>query len=744
MRRLLFTLLTIEISLGMISCRLDSPHVLVLVKEGQAQCEIILREQASEIQKLAANDLQMYLQKMSGARVAATSSVQNSNDNLIYIGKGDHLAANGIDLTGLDLRRDGFIIKSQPGKIFITGETSWGTANGVYAFIEEHLGVKWYMPGEIGEVVPKAKTISIAGIDEVQKPDFLYRDLSPQTLHWSRRNRLGGLPLNYGGILVDYNRHPEYFALVNGARDEDGQLCYSNPNLATYASGMAASYFESHPQAVMFGLSPRDFYGWCECDNCRMLDPPQYRHNPWGGKAQRLLTFVNRVADNVARTHPGKFVSTYAYGPYYKYGGTIEPPTDVKARDNVIILPAHFEYCYAHPINDPRCQPNRKFNSQIEGWLKVARNLILIDYYAPSILPWPIFHVIRKNLPYLKKRGFLGLSNLGGLGWNAYLPNPAWYTATKLLWDTKTDTQKLWNDFFRDFYGPASKPMERYFATLEKAMAELDEPAPWDAPLKMYSPEVLKKCRNYLKEASSLATDDIVRKRISITRTHWEFTEMYVDLNHKIDLYEKTDRWEDLREIAEASAKILQSLEAPKDTVNAHWCKMFREVIGKDLEAYCQLRKTFSSSTRVETLWREDFSDSAEVFVKMDSYQDIEWMDGTSNPRAHGYITSSGKNSYAQWKIAHDRPFSKTVLFLQGFDFYEKIGYFILSLSTDAGESWQEVAVVDNNRWCVQMVDISPLVKGKKEFLFRGSFPPNSGLNCMLADLRIIGETEAK
>lgn len=68
-----------------------------------------------------------------------------------------------------------------------------GSFNAVRGFLMK-LGVRWYMPCELGEVVPKMKSITLPKIDETVKPDFEMRRLavrggvdSPETTRWMSR-----------------------------------------------------------------------------------------------------------------------------------------------------------------------------------------------------------------------------------------------------------------------------------------------------------------------------------------------------------------------------------------------------------------------------------------------------------------------------------------------------------------------------------------------------------------------------
>ncbi|MCA1810020.1 MAG: hypothetical protein LC725_11325 [Lentisphaerae bacterium] len=51
-----------------------------------------------------------------------------------------------------------------------------GSLQAVYGFLRD-LGVRWYMPGELGEVVPQRNSIDLPVVDQTVTPDYAYRDL---------------------------------------------------------------------------------------------------------------------------------------------------------------------------------------------------------------------------------------------------------------------------------------------------------------------------------------------------------------------------------------------------------------------------------------------------------------------------------------------------------------------------------------------------------------------------------------
>ena len=111
--------------------------------------------------------------------------------------------------------------------------------------------MRWYLPGELGEVVPRLDTVTLSPLDETVKPDFAVRrfnvrfgTLGFETARWAMRldmrdpNELQvahGMDSMTGNDAI-FAKHPDWFALYGGKRHytpgySKNQLCYSHPGL---------------------------------------------------------------------------------------------------------------------------------------------------------------------------------------------------------------------------------------------------------------------------------------------------------------------------------------------------------------------------------------------------------------------------------------------------------------------------------------------------------------------------------
>ena len=185
---------------------------LVLVDGGRPLGAIVAAEQDAR----AANELRTYLLKMTGSELDV---VEQATDGPRIV-----LGALGEDeCNRLDLGLDGFVMRREGDVLRLAGATPTGTLNAVYRFLDRQ-GVRWYLPGEVGEVVPQRDTLAVGDLDVIERPDYLHRVIWPSLAargmsaedkalfsEWTRRNLYGGVPVNVGHNFARIAPVAEYF-----------------------------------------------------------------------------------------------------------------------------------------------------------------------------------------------------------------------------------------------------------------------------------------------------------------------------------------------------------------------------------------------------------------------------------------------------------------------------------------------------------------------------------------------------
>ncbi len=475
-----------------------------LVQSGVPEARIVLPASPTWLEQFAASELQAYLERICGARLDLAAESADADRRFAFIiGNTRRAAMARVPRGERTLGRDGFVLRSVAGGLIVKGRNDLGTVFGVYELLERFFDVRWFIPGAIGEEVPRRDTLRLGRIDLVVKPAFRVRWVG--TGEWSLRQRMNayvtaegrdvGIPWKWHfhtfAILMPpekyYAEHPEYYALVNGkrtvteSRSHGNQLCTSNPEVVREVAGNMIAALDAEPGIEIITLSPNDGGGFCECERCRALDEPS---RDWFARySRRLALFNNEVARLVGAKHPKVLVKVGAYAMYAR------PPLDrdFRPEPNLFFQLCHLYFCHNHPLAGegcragvtydaakPRFQPNPEFRKILKQWKRRSPHLFVYEYYsiggmARAGLPWPLVHAICRDIPWYRDQGVEGFyTQLSDDLWHRLGLN--YYLAAKLCWNPDLDPEALLDDTFAKFYGPAAAPMRALFLEMEEAM----------------------------------------------------------------------------------------------------------------------------------------------------------------------------------------------------------------------------------------------------------------------------------
>jgi hypothetical protein len=557
---------------------------VTLVEQGKARAMIVAPPQQPGNVAAAIADLRDVIARMSGARLAVA---QKRAAGPAIVLRAD---ATGLSPVGYRLRTEG-------NALFIEGSTPAGLVNGIYGLLEDHLGAHWYVPGPLGEVIPRRATITL-DLNEQREPAIPsltgfggYPADPPKGVEWARRNRLAAFPYYFHSHNWEYlipssqrEAHPDWFALVDGQRKD--QLCTTNPEVIRIATQRALQYFADHPDAHTLSLSPNDSGSFCQCDRCRALDRELGvdPFAPGGQFTDRLVYFFNQIAAEVAQQHPDKILCFYAYVSH------TDPPRVVKPLPNLMPVICHtpWEFCHAHPLSAD-CAPAKRFHNAVLGWRKLCPHVGIYDYYGHYnwFGQWPLVHDLREDIPFYAKAGIEHLNSETHANWWTQPLN--FYVARRLVWDVNADVDALVAGFCADLFGPAAEPVRQYFALYEREMASIpldayrsdDDWKPWP------SPQVMEQGRAMLERAAALAKTPEQKQRVhKMQLGHEIFT-----LQWRLALARKQDnalRTRDLQvAVMTRTEAIFRSGEL--DVIDPDMARMTLRDIGEEAQAYLEM-----------------------------------------------------------------------------------------------------------------------------------------------------------
>lgn len=436
---------------------------VTLVRGGKTDYSIVLTGEASAVDRSAANELQKYLKKISGADFPIGEGTSNKSSHQIWIASAGKVRGFPLRVDWGSLKEDGFTIQTDGTRIYIAGGTGKGTLNAVYTFLEEYLGCRKYSPSV--EVIPSRKDVILPPVQITQIPKVTFRDAffyDSAYMDWHKLDNhddLFGLYVHTFRHFLPpekyFKSHPEYYTLAPAGRIPDNQLCLTNPDVFSIIVDGLRNEIAAQPDKTLWSVSQNDTYGPCGCKPCRRIDSIA------GSNAGSLLTFVNRIAEQF----PGKTISTLAY----QYSRSA--PKTVKPGKNVNIMLCSIECNRSKPIaTDPG---SASFRTDIENWTGITDNIYLWDYvvqFRNLMSPFPNFRVLQPNIQFFVKHGITSIFEQGA----GRLPNEfkelRLYLIAKLLWDPDINVDSVMNDFLSGYYGKAGAPIREYIDTMHDAL----------------------------------------------------------------------------------------------------------------------------------------------------------------------------------------------------------------------------------------------------------------------------------
>lgn len=510
---------------------------VTLANKGQSSYRIVVAADAIPSERYAAEELQKYLERISGAKLPIVNDKEPMGANEILIGDNAHLWQLRPMINFTALGTDGFVLRTHNGHLIIAGGKPRGTLYGVYALLEEKLGVRWFTP-EV-ESVPKLSRVSLPKLDETQVPALEYREVFWREMmrnadfaarhrqngnHYDLKEKHGGRKVVYFPFVHSfdmlippdlYKDHPEYFPLIGGQRKSGYvQRCLSNPDVLKIAIDNVKKWIREHPEASIISVSQNDTFNYCQCPDCKSLDDAE------GTPCASLLRFVNQVAEAIEKEHPNVRIDTLAY----QY--TRKPPKTIRPRRNVIVRLCSIECCFAHPLGTCPSNENSRFAGDIMAWEPVAPLLYVWDYtpnFAHYQQPFPNFDALQANVQFFAQHGVKGLfeqGNYSGGGGGEMGPLRA-YVLAKLVWNPDTNVEQHVNDFLYGYYGKAADKIREYINLAHKPVREKGYHAHiFDPPTAPYvnNDELLNGAEKIFDEAEKLAENDDVRFRVQVAR----------------------------------------------------------------------------------------------------------------------------------------------------------------------------------------------------------------------------------
>ena len=436
----------------------------------------------------AIRELQEYLSRCAGSlKVDGTEAV-------LLVGATDFAREKGIAPS--EMAEESWLVKSFGHQVVLAGGGSRGTLYAVWHFLEDRLGVRWWNYWE--ESVPSKQDWSFPALDDHGRPFFRMREIytggiTPGTMITNAlRNRLNRVQSSFrigkehgGGY--DYGRpgfvhtfalylppgkyfkdHPEYFALIHGARNRS-QPCLTHPQVfRIFLERLQEFIRQDESQASKAGIQPPSLYNismndnWdqCKCPTCSSFLETE---RPSG----LFIDFLNRLLHEIHQSREDICLETLAY--YF----TEEPPLKTKAAPQVFI-----RLCDTRSDNTFGLQhPHAKvFRELLAKWSATGVKLSIWDYgktyFASHGLPLPSEFSLGKTMKTYADYGIQNFFWEHERNGSDDMHTLKFWMEAKLLENPYADSDKLFQDFMDGYYGAAAPYLTEYRQGLWQAVGK--------------------------------------------------------------------------------------------------------------------------------------------------------------------------------------------------------------------------------------------------------------------------------
>jgi hypothetical protein len=534
---------------------------LVLVKDGQPTAAIVIAAKPSENAQVAAEEFQRCIEKMSGARLPIVSDKQAAGPGaLVLIGRSRLTdGMRGLKIpSGVtkNLREEGFAIYCRGNRLVLAGndaEPYYGTRYAV-SDVLNRLGMRWFLPGDYGEVAPKAATIEVPEMSVVERPSFPMRNFwthSEGTMDaerdlWKVRNKMNPRIQQWFGVPGDgsvnnylpkdqFDAHPEMFAMSRDGGREKSTPCMTNPDMIN--SMIERVKADARAGRRVSAFAPEDGVPRCFCPNCRKVNwaLDGYGSNDRDPEAeastsQEWFYFVNRILEGVNKEFPDHLIATNGYS-----NREIAPQLpDFNKSKNLVVMFANICACTIHAYDDPRCWQMERQAEMLKQWTRICDKVWIYSYNYTMLVGkgtiTPMVHRIRRNIPLLKEYGLIGFldqdeadMSLTGI--------PTHIVRAALEWNTKADVEAVLDDFFAKWFGAAAKPVRAYYDALEEAFNNAPQHGHEDVILPaIYTPELMAALDQAITGAERLTNSDTEKLHVRAERLSYDHLRAYVAL----------------------------------------------------------------------------------------------------------------------------------------------------------------------------------------------------------------------
>lgn len=431
---------------------------------------VCVRDSATTWEKKAAQDLSLYLGKITGQTPLLANAPANGSYNLV-VGElalelrpqlRERLA--GVAKKNPVLRSDAIVLKSEPTSLYLVGSNDDSHYFAV-AELLRRLGCRWYLPGSatqpgFGECIPSKPQLELPVLDFAYAPPFEVRSFMVSWLgdrsgieEFSHRNFLNQVRVPCGHSLGKYLKklpNPKAaLSSIETALSVAGQIeeDFSKGKSVSLSIEDATAQMQAPEDLAMAGFFDDKFFA-------APIVTDVY------------LSLYNQVCKILLQRHPD---SQAKIGFLAYINLTLPPQRRIEMEKPLVCYLAPIDIDPNHPMGDDRFPDKQDYREMMRGWSKVMDGRVVIYDYDQGMLVWrdlpdPSHQVIQKDIQEYRKAGILGLDTECRNAVATTFLNI--YFRSQLYWNPDMDMKAELASFYPAYFGAAAKPMEAYWTRI--------------------------------------------------------------------------------------------------------------------------------------------------------------------------------------------------------------------------------------------------------------------------------------
>ncbi len=490
---------------------------LIVAAQGRSHFQIVVAADAGKWEKQAADDLAKYIEMMTGAQLPVVNQddpgkpaiVVGSMATKLQPSLTTKLQANA--KKNPTLRADAAVVQRQGNRIYVAGnndESHYFAAS----VLLHHWGCRWYIPGDIGEHVPAHDRLTLG--------DFSYAHGSPFEIRhfWNAWNgSQEGREIYQRRNFMSSTTGPGMgHALDHYTRDlaPEGKTHFNVPfgEIATaehVVKQIGPKLEESKAKGISLAIADGSYDTDSPIDNeLRAGLEDKYFLKP--NLTDPMMRLYSNVGKLLEQQYPD---SQTKFGALAYTNVTIPPQRQHDTPENLIIWLAPIDIDPVHGMDDVVSPPRREYKHMMYRWAEIMDGRVAIYDYDQGMLVWrdipnPSHMAFVQDVKHYRDAGILGIGTesrnaISTIGINMYLRGA-------LMWNPDADIEKLIDEYYVNFYGPAAEPMKRYWDAIFKAWDEtiVTEHEYFVIPA-IYTPELVEQLRKELVAAEQAVSQSI-------------------------------------------------------------------------------------------------------------------------------------------------------------------------------------------------------------------------------------------